>query len=257
MDKRVLRQKELIDILSKKGMLPLKTLSSMLGVSEMTIRRDLKALENYTPLLDPDSADTANKRNKASIVNYNFLDELKKSNEQKERIGAFAASLIKKDDVIIIDTGSTTSHLLPYIPNEYNLTVLGYNTNVLFHLINNTDAKVLFCGGIYHKNTEMCESFEGLQFIERIRANKVFLSAAGIHRALGVTCANDYEIRTKQTVIKSSDEKILLADSSKFDRVRSSYFCDLSDITTIVTDTLLSKEWQDYILSLGIILHLV
>lgn len=257
MEKRKLRQKELMNILYSKGMLPIKTLSGMLGVSEMTIRRDLAALQNQSYHDAASSLKNTADNNQFVPPEYNLLDELKKSEEQKERIGAFAASLIEKNDVIIIDTGSTTSRLLPYMPTAYDLTVLCYNTNILFHLINKADIKILFCGGVYHKNTEMFEGPESIQFIKRTRANKVFLSAAGVHRELGITCANNHEVETKHAIIDSSLEKILMADSNKFGKVHSSYFCELSDITTIITDTLLSEEWQEYILSLGITLHLV
>lgn len=257
MNKRALRQKELLHILSTQGMLPIKTLSEKLNVSEMTIRRDLNELKDQpvqTSLILP-NCNISSER----LINseYNLLDELKKADDQKERIGAFSASLIQENDVVIIDTGTTTSRILPYIPNEYNLTVLCYSTNILFHLLNKANTNVLFCGGVYHKNAEMFESPEGLKFIERTRANKVFLSAAGIHKDLGITCANNYEIATKNAVINSSVEKILMADSNKFGQVRSSLFCTLSDISTIVTDNNLSEEWQEYILSLGIKLHLV
>ena len=62
---------------------------------------------------------------------------------------------------------------------------------------------------------------------------------------------------TKQAIIQSSQERILLADSGKFDAVRSAYFGDLSEISTIVTDSYLSAEWAEYLRSQGIALHLV
>ena len=245
------RQQQLLSLINSKGMLSVKAFSNLLGVSEMTIRRDLKHLRGDGTSVPGDAPSSA------SHSEYNRLDELQKSNEQKTRIGKFAAGLISPADVIIIDTGSTTARILPYIPADYPLTVLCFNANILDGIRHYNNINLLFCGGHYHRKTEMFESPEGLQFIKGIRANKVFLSAAGVHRSLGITCANSYEVATKQAIIQSSQERILLADSGKFDAVRSAYFGDLSEISTIVTDSNLSAEWAEYLRSQGIALHLV
>lgn len=255
MGNKTQRQTQLIEIIKEKGLLPVKTLSSMLGVSEMTIRRDLRTMQHT----QVDSATIQDFSLDVSFdeQEYDLLTAFQQSNEQKNKIGEFAASLIQKNDVLIIDTGSTTDKMLPYIPNNMNLTILCYNANILSYLTKQTDVKLLFAGGVYHRNTEMFESPEGLQFIERTRANKVFISAAGIHKDLGITCSNNYEITTKIAVMKSSQEKILVADSTKFGRLCSSYFCSLSDIDTIITDSNLTEEWKEHITKLGITLHLV
>lgn len=227
------RQQDLINIIETQGMLPVRSIAAMLNVSEMTVRRDLEKLRSDSGAAGEQSGQ------------YNFLEAIEHSNHQKEEIGKYAASLIEPNDVIIIDTGSTTARILPYLPENMNLTILSYTANVLMELRHKSGIQLLFCGGNYHLNTEMFESEEGIAFIRRIRANKVFLSAAGIHRELGVTCANTYEVATKRAAISSSSQKILVADSSKFGRLRSAYFCDLDEIDTIVTDGSLQKDWRD------------
>ena len=215
------RQQDLINIIETQGMLPVRSIAAMLNVSEMTVRRDLEKLRNDGGAAGEQSGQ------------YNLLEAIEHSNHQKEEIGKYAASLIEPNDVIIIDTGSTTARILPYLPENMNLTILSYNANVLIELRHKPGIQLLFCGGNYHLNTEMFESEEGIAFIRRIRANKAFLSAAGIHRELGITCANTYEVATKQAAISSSSQKILVSDSSKFGRLRSAYFCDLDEIDTI------------------------
>lgn len=251
MGKKAQRQSELIRIIQAQGLLPVKTLSSILGVSEMTVRRDLEAMQ-YHPAEKLDGLEAVPQNG-----DYSLLQALEKANEQKNSIGRFAASLIEPNDVIIIDTGSTTARMLSHIPSDKSLTVLCYNANVLLDLRYKPGIQLLFCGGVYHQNTEMFESPEGIQFIERTRANKVFLSAAGVHRELGITCANAHEVPTKNAVIKSSSQRILLVDSGKFDQLRSAYFCELEDVNTIVTDKNLPEDWQRLIQNKGIELHMV
>src|SRR5690606_3879851 len=98
----------------------------------------------------------------------------------------------------------------------------------------------------------MFESAEGVSLIQRIRANKMFVSASGIHKELGITCANNYEVVTKRSALNSSYTKILLADSSKFGTIKQGYFAQLNDIDIIVTDNELSNNWRQFITEQGI-----
>lgn len=246
MGNQIQRRIELLRIINKKGMLSVKTLASMLGVSEMTVRRDLNSMQEY------ESA-----QNASAAGEYNLLSAAKQRNEQKERIGQFAASMIAPNDIIIIDTGSTTAKIPKYIPNDIPLDVICYNGNIFFELRHKLNIHLFVCGGNYHEKTEMLESPESIRFIETKRANKVFLSSAGVHQTLGITCENAYEVPTKTAALLSSSEKILLTDSSKFGQVRSSYICQLSEIDAIVTDDNLSEDWKTLISGLGIRLFLV
>lgn len=245
MSNQTQRRNELLRIINNKGMISVKKLASMLGVSEMTIRRDLSHLQQPTDDL------------RQTDDEYNLISAAKKRNEQKERIGCFAASMIAPDDIIIIDSGSTTAKIPHHIPDTIHLSVICYNGNLFFELRHKPNINLYVCGGYYHENTEMLESLESIGFIETKRANKVFLSAAGVHRTLGITCENAYEVPTKNAALKSSSEKILLTDSSKFGQVRASYVCPLNNFDAIVTDSNLSQEWQDFIAQQGIRLHLV
>lgn len=255
MSKKMERIDKLAALLEERGYVSVRELSALLEVSEMTVRRDLRALEERCAAgvqrLSPSRAVVRNNQE------YSILKELRKQSAQKEAIGRFAVSLLKKDDIVIIDTGTTTEQIAQHLPRDLNLMVLCYNINILMELQQNPGVRMLFAGGRYHAGTQMFESDEGIQYIRGLRAYKVFLSAAGVHPEMGVTCVNSYEVPTKQAVIRSSLEKILVCDSSKFGQVRPAYFCDLGDIDAIVTDSSLSQEWQKRIGDAGITLHLV
>jgi DeoR family deoxyribose operon repressor len=176
--------------------------------------------------------------------------------DEKRIIGNFAASLIESGDVIIIDTGTTTEHLVYNIPDDLKITALCFNFNIVNQLLNRKQIHLLFAGGVYHKNTQMCESPEGIQLINRTRATKVFLSAAGISEQLGITCVNQYEVESKKAIIKAALQKILLADSSKFNKIRPALFAQLSDVDVIVTDNGITAGWIEIIRNRGIALHI-
>lgn len=259
MNKKTDRINRLIEILKVRGFVAIKELSAMLGVSEMTIRRDIEILEKNkvaeniygTTVYNP--AHTVIK----TEDEYNLLGEGKKKNVQKDDIGRFAATLVDEDDIIILDTGTTTEHIAAHLPVDKNLSVLCYNINILMELRRNPGVKMLFAGGFYHNNTQLFECPESIDFIKSIRAQKAFISAAGVHTQFGVTCMNSYEVPTKKAVMLSSIKQILVTDSSKFGVVRPAFFCELSQIDEIVTDSALTQEWRELIAQAGIKLHLV
>lgn len=254
MSKKLQRTNKIIEILKEKNGATVKELASTFSVSEMTIRRDLDILEANNIINTVYGAAIYNPSNNIEKLDssYNIEHEFVKHETEKTLIGKAAASLIKEDDVIIIDTGTTTEKLAEFIDDELKIKALIYNTNILMALQKKKNIQLIFSGGYFHPNTMMFESPEGISLIKKIRAAKVFVSAAGVHENLGVTCSNSYEIPTKQAILKSSVEKILLVDSKKFGIVKSSYFADLTDFNTIITDSSISLEWQNKIKNLGI-----
>lgn len=259
MGKKDDRIKRLVDILHVRSYVSIKELSQLLDVSEMTVRRDIKILEaneiteNVAGMTVYNPAHLGIRDHQS----YNLVAEEKKQNTQKDAIGRYAASMVEAGDIVVIDTGTTTVRIVPHLPGNLGLTVLCYNINVLMELRRKPGVKMIFSGGYYQDNTQMFTCEEGVQFIQGVRAQKVFLSAAGVHQRLGITCANNYEVPTKKAILKSSLRKILVADSSKFGAVRSSYFCNLDEIDDIVTDSSLTEDWRGILAEMGIKLHIV
>ena len=253
------RTNYILNRLSVDGFANIKDLSKRLEVSEMTVRRDLRELskENIVTLI---SGGAVLKRNSPVDTNEEkYLIQTAESLmlEEKIKISRKAASLVDPNDVIIIDTGSTTENLPKFIPENIPLTVICYTLNILFNVYENKNWKLVFPGGYFHNNTLMFESPEGIEVIKRIRANKAFISAAGVSEKLGVTCATSYEKETKQAVIESSDSKILMVDSTKFGKIKISHFANLTDFDIVITDSGISKEWKEIIKNSGVKLYIV
>lgn len=259
MSKKLDRVNQLISIIKEKNGATVKELATLLDVSEMTIRRDLHILKSNNIVNNVYGATIYNPANNKDTIDKAYtLSFAKTANDaQKSRIGKYAASLIEENDVVIIDSGSTTEELAKNIGDSTNATILCYNINIVNSLVDKNDIKLIFAGGYYHPNTQMFESPEGISLIHGTRASKVFVSAAGIHEKLGITCATNYESPTKNAIIHSAVQRILVADSSKFGKVKSSYFADLHDFQLIITDNGLSSGWADYISKLGIELIMV
>jgi DeoR family deoxyribose operon repressor len=245
----------IVEILQVQNAATLAELAERLSVSEMTVRRDLNLLaqDNIVKVLH--SGAVLN----PGIVGssrYSLTEAGARRREQKMAIGAKAATLLEEGDIIIIDGGSTTEYLAKSIPNTLRLSVLCWALNILVEVQRRESCSLVFAGGRLHGNSLVFESPEGVELINRYRANKTFLSASGISEKLGVTCTNAYEIEVKRASIRSSLDRILVADSSKFGTIQPAYFADLSEITTVVTDSGIPTEYAEHIRSLGITLHI-
>ena len=254
MSKKNDRRNQLIDILKIKNGGSIKDLATHFNVSEMTIRRDVDALCQEGLVTNLYGAVIMNHESNNS---YQLSSALTSHFSEKDRIGKFAASLVVPGDVLIIDTGSTTQYIAKHLPSDLPITVICYNYNVLSHLLNKSNIKLIFPGGFYHADTQMFESKEARALIHNTRATKTFISAAGVHETMGITCANGYEVDTKLVGMQSGFERILIIDSSKFSVIQSAYFANLEQFNTIITDDDIPKKWQNLIQSMGITLHIV
>jgi DeoR family deoxyribose operon repressor len=262
MGKKDMRLNALVRLLKENGMISVKELSSRLKVSVMTVRRDLSELQdNGLVVRSHGGAALSQTGSVAQYENvegiYTLYGESEKMYEEKRRIGKFAASILKEGDVIIVDSGSTACHVVDFLPELKEFTVACFNLNIIQKLWKMEHVHILVAGGFLHRSDMMFESAEGVKFLQGIRANKVFLSASGVHEKLGLTCAHTYEVLVKQAILQSALKKILLVDSSKFGAIKTVFFAQLGEIDIVVTDSGISREWQGIITGKGIELNIV
>jgi len=253
--KKVERINQLVEVLMKRNGVMIKDLAILCGVSEMTIRRDLEVLKQQGIVLNMNGAAIYNPNNNHRLedeTTYSLALATTANVKEKERIGMYAASLIDDGECVIIDNGSTTEHVAQHLNMNLKATILTCNLNIVNQLCNKLNIDIIFGGGYYHADTRMFESPESISLIRKTRASKVFISAMGVHETLGVTCASNYELATKQAIIQSGAECILLVDSSKFDSVRTCFFSEIEEFQKIITDKNISAKWESHILERGI-----
>lgn len=259
MEKKELRLSKIESIIATEGSLYIKNLAPMLGVSEMTIRRDIKELVSRASILNINGLliHPGDAAFSSLVKNYELADENLTNQEEKAAIGKFAASLIHPGESVIFDTGTTVDYIARYVSPDISFDAFCITLNTFVRMSTSSNINLALAGGYYHPNTQLLLSDDAINFLKNIRANYVFLSAAGVHDRLGVSCANSYELPAKQTILKSSGRHILVCDSSKFGKIRSTYFCDFSDIDEIITDNKISSEWIETIQKKKIKLHIV
>ena len=187
------RLNRLIEILEQQNGVSIRELTVMLDVSEMTVRRDLETLKARNVILDIPGAAVLNPQRKSGMDEeyYHLSAATRTHKKEKERIGRYAASLIQPEDCVIIDNGSTVEYLADNIPRDIQLTIVTYNLNILNKIYTNPNISIIFGGGYFHPDTMSFEAQESIQMIENVRATKVFVSAAGVHDQMGVTCMSN------------------------------------------------------------------
>jgi len=228
------------------GSLQLSSVAHEFGVSEMTIRRDLEDI-----LLDPEIQlirgtflylpEASNGRGEP----YSLLTASVQNRKAKERIARRALSMIDVGEDLLFDAGSTIEILASLLPADHSGTALCFSYNVLSRLLSCPNMSISITGGRFHRRSMLFESREGVELLRRRRVHKAFMSAGGIHRRLGVTCSDEYETDLKRAGLESAEQKILLADSSKFGNFTSCHFADIDDFDIIITDNLLDKSSRE------------
>ncbi len=256
MFKKTLRMQAIITDLKSGSPISIHDLAEKYQVSEMTIRRDIRNIEEQHLADLNSSASPINSVSIPATGRYIFDTESSVMTDAKRRIGAYAASLVEPDDILMLDTGTTVQAMVDALPADLPLTIICYNSNIYASVYQRTHIHLVLAGGYYHHSSRSFESPENVRLLERLRANKMFVSTSGVDR-LGLTCSNQYEVVTKQTAIRSSQKKILLCDSSKFGKIKSSNYSSLEEMDAIISDKGLADEWIDYIRSLNLELTLV
>ena len=239
-------------MLNQKSELSVKEIAEMLHVSDMTVRRDLNELERQgiirrthggATLLDPSS----------SVRDPYILGEQTAKNvREKSMIGIKAASLVRPDETILLDSGSTTPFVARHIDKDLPLTVLCYTFTNALEFYPRKNANLILLGGFFHRDSNIFHSVENRALISNIRADKAFISTGGLDPDLGLTTYFYYEADIKREMIRSARQIILVTDSTKFGKISVTHFAGLDEVDTVITDEGISDEYREILADRGI-----
>jgi len=239
-------------LLNQKSELSVKEIAEMLHVSDMTVRRDLNELERQgiirrthggATLLDPSS----------SVRDPYILGEQTAKNvREKSMIGIKAASLVRPDETILLDSGSTTPFVARHIDKDLPLTVLCYTFTNALEFYPRKNANLILLGGFFHRDSNIFHSVENRALISNIRADKAFISTGGLDPKLGLTTYFYYEADIKREMIRSARQIILVTDSTKFGKISVTHFAGLDEVDTVITDEGISDEYREILADRGI-----
>ncbi len=236
------RRAKIIEYLESKGQVNVSELSKEFKVSEVTIRNDLAQLEEKGLLIRSRGGAIRSQR---VGVDYKFYEKSKKYLKEKQAIGKKTAELIKDNDTIIIDSGSTTMEVAKNLSRFKNLTVITNALNIASLLVNYENIKVIMLGGILRRNSLSLVGPIAENSIKNYFCDKLIIGVDGIDSEYGISTPNIEEAQLNKLMIEISKEVIVVTDSSKFTRRSFAFIAPISKIDVVVTDSNIpSKEYE-------------
>ena len=234
------RRDMLVRYLREHGRTSVNDLASHFNITGATVRSDLRHLE---------LANLVTRRYGGAeavthpVAEDRSMDEKTTLNQNiKQRIGAKAASLVNDGESIILDNGSTTLQMVPWLIERVALTVM---TNSLL-IINEAVARdcnmnLLMPGGTYRKRSSSFHGGLAEQAFRSFTFDKLFIGADGFDIEQGTTTFNEaYQV--SQAMCQAAKQIIVVTDSSKFGRKTPSVVVPIDKIDIVITDSGISES---------------
>ncbi len=222
------RKTRIIEMLSEQGEISIQTLSQMLGVSEMTIHRDLDALEAKNRL--------KKKRGGAIYVDDRPAGAMGIYQREKAAIAYEAAKLIEPGDTLLFDNSTTALEVARCVKNHFALTVYATNLDVANELRYSPNI-VLYCsGGFYLPSSTGFVGSITEAFVERLHVSKCIVGTSGVSLQYGITCPYPLHAALQRKIMAAADRVIMVTDYTKFGKVAIEKICDISEVDDLVTD---------------------
>lgn len=228
------RQKKIMEFLNADGVVSVSRLSSELGVTEETVRRDLEKLEKQEALRRTHGGAVPLEGTTYEIS----LEKRKHINvDAKMRLAKEAVKYVTAGDTIFLDASTTTFFMAKELKNRKNLTVITNSLRVAVELSGCEHIKVISVGGVLSNNQSFIGRHAEKNIEENYFASKMFFSSKGITADGGILESNETECGIKQKMFANAREKYYLCDKSKMGGVGFVKLISMEEIDYIITDT--------------------
>jgi DeoR family transcriptional regulator of aga operon len=242
------RHQYILTKIQNDGNVDVHTLCKDLNVSSVTIRKDLKLLEDKNLLYRTHGGATLNN---PYTVDRPVNEKEHLQSAEKMRMGAFGATLIEDNDSIIIASGTSVLALARCLQPKGNLTVITSALNVALELTHE-DIEVIQLGGLLRKSSSSITGPYSDNVLSDVFCSKLYLGVDGIDIEFGLTTTNALEAHLNRQMIAASQKIIVLADSTKFGKRGFGRICGIDQIDHIITDSGISDQMVKSLESLGI-----
>lgn len=231
-DSAAARREHMLSALRAAGFLSVTALARDLGVSDMTVRRDLRKLAasgharvvHGGASLPPGALEATEFETRADV-----------NIEGKRRVALAARTLIDERDTIAIDAGTTAYQLAAELPEGFTGCVVTHSVPVIQLMLARPNMRLVGLGGDLYRASGAFVGPMTVDAAARLRLRTFFLGAGALD-VRGVYVAGDVERPTKQALMDIADNVVLLADSTKFSTSAPVLLCGLDQVTAVVTD---------------------
>jgi DeoR family deoxyribose operon repressor len=223
----------LSDALSQHRVLHVRNAAQILGVSEMTVRRDVSAHSELFGFLGGHIVPAVESERDNP---YEISKAADSHAAAKRDVCAHAVSYIHHDETIFFDCGTTLPYLVDLLPDDIHMTAVCYSLNVAERLTRKPNIRLVMLGGLYHPASASFSGSSGLETLDSLVFNVAFLSAAGVDSQRGATCAHFHEADIKRKAMSRAQKNVLLIDKSKIGKLKPAFFSDMQSFTAVLTE---------------------
>jgi len=247
------RQQEILRHVRTASGESLQELCERFGVSVATMRRDLAKLEELGLLrrvrggaLPP-----------GQDVNIPLPEDRETQHlEEKRRIAEAAAAMVTDGSIIMLDAGTTTKQMIPYLAERRNLTVLTRDLLIANRLTDYPQITTIFVGGTVQRSGAVAGSL-ALRFLEQFYVDQMFLGVLGVSASTGIWTANGEEALVKLDVMRRGRLRVILADGSKVGRTGGTLVAPAGEAHVLITDSSVPASEASAFEQLGLTVKLV
>jgi DeoR/GlpR family transcriptional regulator of sugar metabolism len=217
----------------------LAKIAERFGVSEMTVRRDIKKLAASGQVIRvPGGA----RIERSFGGEKSYFERLQRMGQAKMAIGRAAAALVKNGESITLDSGTTTLYIARYLRQHRDISVFTFSLAVLEELSGCDSVGVELTGGMYRSSSHDLIGHAVDEALAAIHTNKVFFGAAALSFRKGIMV---FDPEAPRRLLQTADERILVLDSSKIGQEARYGFCRLDQCDLVITDSGIEPEALD------------
>ena len=239
------RERIILDRLSENGSVTVTDLAQNIGVSEVTIRGDLRVLEENGWI-------NRCRGGAAPALHRDIMERQRIKPEQKNAIARAAADLVRDGDVIMIEAGTTTALIARYLSGKRDIHIVTNSTLVFTYARMNPNLKITMTGGEFRRPTESMVGPIALETISRVNVRLAFVGTDGFTLERGMTTHLMEGAEIVKAMKAHAQKTILTADSGKYGKIGFSSVLPLSAMDLILTDSGLESPAEEELREAGI-----
>ncbi|SES18653.1 DeoR/GlpR family DNA-binding transcription regulator [Pedobacter rhizosphaerae] len=221
----------IINTLDKDNKVRLDQLSTLLNVSEDTVRRDIKELDNLGLLKAVRGGAIAR-----SPIPKHYREREHYNQQHKQTIASKALRYLKDGQVVFFDGGTSVTALAAQLPGDLKITVVTNSFPVANVLEDHPSVEVIFAGGRLHKTAFTTVGQETVDTFKKVRADICMLGICSLHHSMGITSMVYEDAQLNTIMIDRAQKTIALSTLEKINTVEPYYVCPVSDLAVIITE---------------------
>ena len=244
------REKIILNKLSTEGSITVTAMARELGLSEVTIRGDLKTLEDRGWL-------NRKRGGAAPALHRDIMERQQTRQDEKNAIARRAAELVRDGDVIMIEAGTTISLVAKYLQGRRDIHIVTNSSLVFSYARLNPMLQITMTGGEFRRATESLVGPIALETINRLNVRLAFVGTDGFSLERGITTHLVEGAEIVKAMKAHAETTVLLADSGKFGKVGFISILPLAEMERIITDSALSAGAAEELGEAGIAVECV